>query len=145
MLHLPVERQPLLDMGTGSRQVALAERDPPQEERRTSNAFLITNLLLERDAFLQERVKQQRLGLGEKEGTSPLCQGGGEPPLVAHLLEEGHTFLEQGTGSRVLTLLRVEQSQGKEQPGDATLVIYSSKESKTLLQQSTTAAKSPRR
>src|SRR5216683_8428794 len=141
MLHLPVERQPLLSTGTGSRHIALVERDPPQEERRHRHTFLVTDLPLQRDAFLQEWVKQPRLGLGEKEGPSPLRQGGGEPPLVPHLLEAGHTVLEEGTGAGVRTLLRVEQSQGKEQPGDATLVVESSKEGETLLHQSTGGGK----
>src|SRR5712691_3421957 len=39
------------------------------------------------------------------------------------------------------SLLRVEQSQGKEQPGDATLVVESSKEGETLLHQSTGGGK----
>src|SRR5215510_483585 len=116
MLHLPVERQPLLSTGMGSRHVALGERDPPQEERRRRHPFLVTDLPLERHPFLQEWVKQYRLSVREKESASPLRQGGGEPPLVPHLREEGHTLLEQDTGAGVLTLLCVEQSQGKEQP-----------------------------
>src|SRR5215831_1936559 len=141
MFHLPVERQPLLSTGMGSRQVALGERDPSQEKRRHRHTFLVTDLPLERDTFLQEWVKQYRLSLREKEGPSPLRQGSGEPPLVPHLLEEGPTVLKQDTGAGVLTLLCVEQSQGKEQPGDAPLVVESAKEGEPLLHQDTGGSK----
>src|SRR5262249_31411696 len=141
MLHLPVECQPLLDTGTGRRHVALGERDPSQEERRPSHTFLVPDLPLERDAFLQDGVKQPRLGLGEKEGPSPLRQGGGSPPLVPQLREEGHTVCKQATGSGVRTLLGVEQSQGKEQPGDAPLVVERSKEGEPLLYKFTGGSK----
>jgi hypothetical protein len=101
----------------------LGERDPTQEERRRGNAFLVTDLLLECEAFLKQWVNPRRLGLGRKQRASPLRQGGGYPTLITQLLEERHAFLKQSTGSNILTLLRAEQSQGKERPGDAALIL----------------------